>query len=118
MMQSEYARKCDTAIAEMDAAGVWRANGLPPYWQLGRKLGFEPCPPYYLPFRKVMGFSGLYFGFAWGTMMHLMLWRHQAMPIVIQVIATVFSGLFAGLLMASWYKYVRKKHRFSLWQDL
>lgn len=118
MTQSDYSRRFDAAVAEMDAAGIWRSNGLPPYLKLGRKLGLEPRPPYYLPFAKVVVLLGLYFGLGWGFMMSLIIWRQQAIPLYFQFIVAALAGLSFGLVMASWYHHVRKKRRLSSWQDL
>jgi hypothetical protein len=116
--QSDYARKFEAAVAEMDAAGIWRSNSLPPYLKLGRKLGFELPPPYYQPFASVAVVFGLYFGTIWGILMSVVMWRPQAMPVALQIITATLAGFSFGLAMALWYRHVHKKHGLSQWQDL
>jgi hypothetical protein len=118
MKQSDYQRRFDAAVAEMNNAGVWRWNGTPPYLRIGRKMGFEPRPPYYESFTKVVVLFGTYFAVMWGLAMNLFIWRNQAMPFPLQLIGSAITGLLFGFGMALWYSYVRKKSGLSSWRDL
>ena len=117
MSRSDYSRKFEAAVAEMNNAGVWRLNGMPPYLLVARRLGFEPRPPYYASFAKITLSFGVYFAVVWGLAMSLVFWRDY-MPVPLQLISSAVAGLLFGIIMATWYRHVRRKRSLSSWGDL
>ena len=81
-------------------------------------IGFEPRPPYYQSFTKVVVFFGIYFAVLWGLTMNLVIWRDQAIPFPVQLISSALAGVLFGFGMALWYRYVRRKSGLSSWADL
>jgi len=79
MKPSDYDREFDAAVAEMKNAGVWRWNGMPPYLRLGRKLGFNPRPPYYVSSGKIAVASGAYLAIFLGVS-KLVIWQGNFSP--------------------------------------
>ena len=102
----------------MASAGVWRTNDMPLYLRMVRKIGFEPRPPYYESFAKVVVLFGTYFAVSWGLAMNLVIWRDQAIPLPIQLIGPALASLLFGFWTALWYRYVRRKRSLSSWDDL
>ncbi len=118
MKQSDYARRFDAAVAELNTAGVSGLNAMPPYLRIGRKMGFEPRPIYYQSFAKIAISSGIYVAVTWGVFMSLVFWRDRGMPAAMQVFTAALTGLLFGLGMAVWYRHVRRKSGLSTWSDL
>lgn len=118
MKQSDYSRRFEAAVAEMNNAGVWRWNGMPPYLRLFRRLGFEPRPPYYVSFSKMALLSGTYFATAMGVLSYLIIWPYQVVPFPMNLISPAAAGALFGISMAVWYRYVRTKNGLSSWDDL
>lgn len=114
----EYEKKFQAAENELRKTGIWRSNAIPPYVRLERRLGFKPRPPHYLSFGRAAINMGVWFAFSWGTLMYLLLWRHQDMPIWMVLVIASFGGLMSGIFMASYYEFGRRAHKLSKWADL
>jgi hypothetical protein len=118
MKQSDYARRFDAAVAELNTVGVSGSNAMPPYLRIGRKLGFEPRPLHYETFARIAVSSGIYFAVTWGIFMSLVFWNDRGMPTAMQFFTAAGAGLLFGLGMAVWYRSVRRKNGLSSWDDL
>jgi hypothetical protein len=118
MTQSDYSRRFDAAVAELDAAGVPRSKDLPGYVKLGRKLGLEPRHPYYISSANASILSGLFFGVSMGLMNHFRSGGGQTLPLYFEILYAVLLGLFFGLFMGRFHRHYQKKYRLSKWEDL
>lgn len=117
MAQSDYPRKLEAALTEMDNAGIRASNAVPPYLRVARRFGLELRPPYYISFAKVALSAGVYFAVMWGLLTSLIFWQGYE-AVQRQLINSVESGLLFGVTLAAWYRYVRWKRSLSSWDDL
>jgi hypothetical protein len=118
MTHAGYERKFNAAAAELRGAGIWRDNAIPLHFKIARKLGFELRPHFYESFAKVVIVYGVNFAVSWGFLMHIMIWRGQARPVLVQIITSVLTGMFYGFGMAFWMRRMRTQKGLSAWDDL
>lgn len=113
----DYTRKLAAAHAQAQAA-VLKPRVYDPWLdRLLRKLGFHLPPILFVPLPWLGFWLAVYFALAWGLGMHFMIWG-QDMPLKIQLMASVFSGIMFGSCMAVYYRHYRRKHRLSPWRAL
>lgn len=118
MKTSDYEQKLDAAVVEMDNVGIWRLNGMPPYFRLFQRLGFKTRPPYYVPFATIVFNYSTYFGLATILYSYVFL-RYYGFELDQRLLLqAIGAGVFFGVIMAIWYLYVRKKHNLSSWDHL
>lgn len=115
---SEYERKHDAAIKELEATEMWPSNYAPPIYHFYRKLGLKVRPPHYDSFVKVLIGQGVFFGLFWGIFMWFFEWRGTELPIRGMVLSAVLAGVFFGCAMALFSAYGRRKWSLSAWEDL
>lgn len=117
-MTPEFERKRDAALAELDAAGIWRSNAYPPLYRLLHRLGVAIPLSHYQPFMVNLLFQGLWFGSAWGLLMWFTRWSSDGTTLQSALLTAAFAGLFFGLFMAVYCAIQRRRHGLSRWQDL
>ena len=118
---SEFDRKLQAALTELEATGMWRWSYNPPEGIVSRKVGFRVRPPHYRPFWRAFFGIGLYFGIIWGIGMWIMLWRVEWSGTGVPwryLIVTCLAGTLFGLSMALSLRRDRRKYRLSKWDDL
>ena len=104
---SEFDRKLQAALTELQATGMWRANYDPHIDRGLRKLGLRVRPPHYRTFLSTMLVFGASFVIGFAIIAEL------AKPI-----DTLAIGLIFGGVMSLVYYLDRRKHRLSNWDDL
>ncbi len=119
---SEFDRKLQAALTELQATGMRRRWSFNPYESnLLRWLGFRVRPPHYRSFWRAFFGIGLYFGIIWGIGMWIMLWRFEWTGAGVPwryIIGTCLVGTLYGLFMALSLRRDRRKYRLSKWDDL
>lgn len=60
---------------------------------------------------------GTVFGALWGAVMWLVLWSWRGMPITFVLVAALGAGVLFGLLMATYFRYLARKHNLPSWTD-
>jgi len=88
----------------------------PPVDLILRKLKIKQPPVIFWSFWKITLFLGLYFGTTWGLVMRLIAWNDR-IPILIQLVAAVSSGLFFGIFMAWHFRRTKKKLKLPEWEE-
>jgi len=116
--QTDYIRRLDAALAELDQAGITRANSTPPLFHLAKRLGLKPRTPHYMSFARAVLLTGPFFGLLWGLVMWIFVWSAQGLPAVVAVLASVLAGALFGLLMAGYYRRSSGNSELSRWEDL
>ena len=104
---SEFDRKLQTALAELEATGMWWANFDPHVDRGLRKLGLRVRPPHYRSFLSTMLEFGASFVIGFAIIAEL------AKPIDALAIGLIFGG---GMALV--YYRDRRKHSLSDWDTL
>lgn len=118
---SEFGRKLQAALAELQATGMWRANYDPHVDRGLRKLGLRVRPQHYRPFWRVFFGMGLNFAITWGILMWIMVWRFEWSGTGVPwryIIVSCLGGTFFGLFMALSLRRGHRKHHLSDWDAL
>ena len=118
MTDPSYTRRFNAALAETDAAGIWRSNAFPPLLHGLRKLGLKPRPPHYMVFWRSAALMSVFFGTVWGLIMQIILWGPQGQPAQTSFTSAALTGLAFGLAMASYYAWGRRRYGLSKWHAL
>ncbi|GGW73517.1 DUF6404 family protein [Alishewanella tabrizica] len=113
-----YEEKYNFAVKELEAAKIWKSNYNPPITRLLRRLGFKAPLPHYNSFLKNALCTGIYFGCAWGGFMYFFAWSTQNISPAVMLSTAVFAGAFFGIVMASYYRHVFKKHKLTPWHEI
>jgi len=71
-----------------------------------------------MSFFQVAIFMGLWFGFAWGTIMWFFAWKEHGIAGMFAVTVACMAGLLFGFSMATYYAYGRRKYRLPKWESL
>lgn len=95
--------------------GVSPSTTAPPLWRLLWRLGIDIVPPLFMGFRQAALVMGSFFGVFWGLFMWLFMWSRGGMPVWIALVAAALAGLLFGLGMASYFRYVARKHKLPSW---
>lgn len=115
---SEFNRRLEAALAEMDAAKIKPGNANPPLFRWLQKRGYEvPPPPYAAPLKVALGQGG-FFGLLWGIFMWGFTWSRSGVPLDVALIGAVFAGALFATGMSLYYSYLRKKHTLTPWDAL
>ena len=117
-MESDYTRRLNAALNELDGSGIKRANYAPPVFRLARALGLRPRPPHYMGFARAALMAGPAFGLLWGVIMWAVTWRNSGMPVGIALLASLLAGVLFGLAMATYYRWAASEAGLSRWEDL
>ena len=115
---NDYTRRLEAALAEIDAAGIKRANAPPPVFRLARRLGLSPRPPHYMSFARAALLTGPAFGLIWGLLMWVLTWRDQDLPMLIALLSSILAGALFGLMLAGYYRWSASEAGLSRWEDL
>lgn len=114
----KYEEKLDFAVKELVSAKILKSNYNAANLKLARKLGFEIPPSHYNTFLNNAFLNGIYFSITWGTIMYFISWNRENIPVAILLASTLFSGIFFGLAMASYYSHAFKKHKLTPWHQI
>ena len=112
-----HAEKLEAMKSHMAALGIMASTAAPPAWKLLWRLGVEIPPPLFLGFWRAALFMGTVFGALWGAVMWLVLWSWRGMPITFVLVAALGAGVLFGLLMATYFRYLARKHNLPSWTD-
>lgn len=114
---SDYERRFNAAMAELDSFGIWPSSANPPYVRLLKYAGFSPLPPHYSGFWKVGLTQAMWFGVIWGVWMWFTQWSGENLSSA-NVLASVLSaGCFFGLFTAFYYATSKRHYSLSNWED-
>ncbi|MGR3759806.1 DUF6404 family protein [Roseobacteraceae bacterium NS-SX3] len=91
---------------------------IPPMVSLQKWLGLKPRPPHYLPFWQAFAVLGAWYGCVWGILMWNVTWSRQGLPLPAAFWLSFRAGALFGLLMASYYRWGRKRYDLSDWNEL
>lgn len=112
-----HPEKLKAMKSHMAALGIMASTAAPPAWKLLWRLGVEIPPPLFLGFWSLALFMGAFFGVLWGVVMWLILWSWQGIPFVFVAIAALVAGFLFGLSMATYFRYLARKHNLPSWAD-
>ena len=112
-----HSEKLEAMKRHMTALGILQSTAAPPAWKLLWRLGVEIPPPLFLGFWHAALFMGTFFGLLWGAVMWLILWSWQGMPLAFVAIGSLSAGILFGLLMATYFRYLARKHNLPAWAD-
>jgi len=115
---SEYERKFEAALNELQATEMWASNYAPPVLMVLRKAGIKVPPPHYLGFGKVIVCYGVFFAAAWGVVMWFFKWQAEGFAVSAAIGASVMAGAIFGCAMAAIYARARRRWKLSKWEDL
>lgn len=115
---SEYQRRFEAAEAELDAAGVWPSNAVPPYIRFVRKLGFKPVLPHYMPLWRTFLGQSTFFILLMAFVSLSSLFGDSSKPVSDLLSNAVWIGLALGLSMTVYIYSVRRKYALSKWKEL
>lgn len=115
---SDYQRRFKAAESELEKAGIWPSNAVPPYIWFLRKLGLKPLPPHYRPlWRSFLGQSTFY-TLLIGPVSFSIVGGPAERSLTEFGFRTVLLGLVLGFSMVIYYAVGRRKYALSRWADL
>lgn len=125
---SAAGKKCDfamsfdgkyrKAIEELQASKIWRANQDQPLNKLYRKIGLNVPPPHYAAFGHVFLAHGVFFLIAWIVLWSLNPFQWPGVSFGFIVGTGLLGGLIYSVIMAAYYRWDRKRHNLTPWDDL
>lgn len=115
---SEYKRKFDAAMAELQNTDMWNTNHTPPLLRTLLAMGIEARPPHYANLWVVFCGFAVWFAVSWGVAMWFISWRTAGFSGWDAMGASVFAGVLFGTFMTAFYWRGRKKHGLTRWADL
>lgn len=113
-----FEQHLDRAHALLLSKGFLPASINPIVYRLARKAGLKVPPPQFCTFSVNTLLGTLWFGTLWGVIMWVMQWQSLGVSIWYATNASLITGLFFGLMMASWYKLAAKRKQLPAWQAL
>lgn len=113
-----YPPKLSSALAMLAAAGMSRSSYEPPLYRLLWRVGVFLPPPHFASFGFNFVFNAAWFGVSWGAIMWLLVWSHLGGSAVVAASAAIAAGLLFGLIMASYYHHIARKHKLPVWSQL
>ncbi|WMJ68381.1 DUF6404 family protein [Stenotrophomonas sp. 24(2023)] len=116
--EQKYPAKVQLALRHLDAAGVPRRQSAPLLHRVLWRSGVTVAPPMLASMTANTLLMGVWFAFAWGLLMWLLLWRGSTLSSAMAVFAALVAGAGFGLLMAALMRGLRLRHRLPLWRDL
>ncbi|WP_299638582.1 DUF6404 family protein [uncultured Tateyamaria sp.] len=115
---SDYQRRFEAAKSELDEAGVWPSNAVPPYIRFLRMLGLKPVLPHYSPlWRSFLGQSS-FFIISIVVISTLPGGIPEGRSTTEFWTTTVLIGSVLGAIMLAYYAFTRRKNTLSRWADL
>lgn len=117
-MTLEFDRKRDAALAELEAAGIWRSNAYPPIFRMLHRFGVETRLPHYQSFLSNFFAHAVVFAVFWGLLMWAMSWRSDGTSFSSAVTTAGAAGVFFGLIMATYCAIQRRRHSLTPWDQL
>ena len=115
---SDYERKYQAAIAELEQTDIWRSNYAPLALRVQRRLGQQVRPPHYAPFLRTTCGYAFWFSGVWGILMWFTTWRDQGFSGASAVTSAALAGLMFGGVIAAYYAWSRRRYGLSDWDDL
>ena len=106
------------ALNELESTGIARKRFQPPLHRILWRLGFEVPPPHYCTFIYNLVFCTFWFSVLWGSLMAIVFWSRNPMPMSAAVLAASMIGLPFGIGMALYYRHGATRHQLSHWSDL
>lgn len=110
-----HSEKRDLMYLHMQGLGIGRSTSAPPAWRLLWRLGIEVPPPLFTPFLPGALAMGAFFSVFWGLAMWALMWARQGMPVGLMALTALCAGALFGLTMATYYRYLARKHRLPSW---
>lgn len=100
----------------MAARGVGEAIAFPPAWHILWSLGLQIPPPPFLRFFSLALTAGGLFGTLFGLATWLLGNRgFREMPAAEAMWIALISGAIFGLVMATYYRHLARKHKLGTW---
>lgn len=115
---SDYELKFSAAMEELASAGVQKSAHATGALHLAKALGFKPRPPLYASVLSNTISLGAIFAIVWGLLMYVFAWGASNVPIYVALGAAIIAGLLFGLLMAFFFRFVRRRKKLTCWDDL
>lgn len=112
-----HTEKLEAMKRHMAALGILPSTAAPPAWRLLWRFGVEIPPPIFLGFWRAALYMGAIFGVLWGALMWLLLWAWWGMPLSFILVSALAAGVLFGLLMATYYRYLARKHNLPSWAE-
>jgi hypothetical protein len=109
-----HREKVNYVLADLDQRGVKRYYSAPPLWRVAWAIGIPLRPPHFMGFLPATLFNGGYFGFAWGALMWLLVWRSA--EIAFAATAATAAGALFGLFMGVYYRRSAAKLQLPPWE--
>lgn len=114
---SDYEKKFQRAIAEMESSGLRKSGKIAPCDRFLRRLGFEPIPEYYRTTLSRFAYDPLIYGGLAGFGMFLVADVPQDMVLRL-VLYFGAVGYLVTVLFELSIRRARKRYSLSSWQDL
>ncbi|WP_425477035.1 DUF6404 family protein [Cognatiluteimonas weifangensis] len=114
-MRMTHTDKLERMQKHMAELGVSPSTAAPPIWKLLWRLGIDLPPPLFMGFLSATFFTGSLFGILWGLFMWLLMWSRQGVPTWLVLSAAASAGVLFGLCMATYFRYLARKHNLPSW---
>lgn len=115
---SEYQRRFEAAESELEDAGIWPSNAVPPYIWFLRRVGLTPVPPHYRPLWRIFLGESVFFTLLIGLVSFSTIGGPSGRSLVEAGFRTLSIGLALGLIMVIYHAVTRRKYALSRWADL
>ena len=101
----------------MAALGVAASTAAPPLWRVLWWAGVDIAPPLFMRFAALFAICGSGYTLGIGLSMWFSLWvRHRAVDGA-SIAAVLGAGLLFGLTMATYYRWLARRHALPAWAD-
>lgn len=113
-----YPPRIETALAHLAATGITKSNYAPPLFRILWRMGVHVRPPHFANFISNFLLMGSWFGFAWGMIMWLFVWRGAGKSPYAAAAGALMAGAMFGLCMAAYYRYGARKYKLPEWSQI
>ncbi|MBV7300493.1 DUF6404 family protein [Enterovibrio paralichthyis] len=112
-----FEQQLDRAHQLLLEKGFLAGSISPIIYRIARKAGLKVPPPQFCGFSTNVLLGTVWFGTLWGVIMWFMQWQSLGVSLLYAFNASSITGLFFGLMMASWYKLSAKRKNLPSWHS-
>lgn len=113
-----FDEKYQKAIEELRASKIWGANHDQPLNKIYRMMGLKVRPPHYATFGQVFLVHGVFFLMMWVVLWLFNPFGWPGMTLPFMIGTGLLGGLIYSAIMAAYYRWDRKRHNLTPWDEL